>query len=213
VLDVREGEAGVEVEVDDGGPGIIVAGEGHLVGEDDGHPAEERWATLERYGAEMLGAEASRHRWHAHDLVPSDGVPFIGRVAGGAERRWVATGFQKWGISTAYVAADLVRAGIEGSPRDWSELFDPRRLAASVTTDMAKGAGRSLRHLVGDRVRDLVHRDRHPTCTHLGCVLSFDATDRTWDCPCHGSRYDEAGSVICGPAVLPLETGRRTDRA
>jgi glycine/D-amino acid oxidase-like deaminating enzyme/nitrite reductase/ring-hydroxylating ferredoxin subunit len=195
-----------------GQPGVVVAGEGHGIGEDGGRSPEERWAALERYCVEELGSEPVTHRWHAHDLVPSDGVPFIGRVSAKADRRWMAGGFQKWGISTAYVAADLLTAQIQGEARPWSELFDPTRLADSLTKELVKDAARSVRHLVGDRVSDIVHGDDRPRCTHLGCVLDFDESERTWDCPCHGSRFDEAGQVIAGPAVTPIEIAGAADR-
>ena len=190
----------------DGRPAVVVGGEGHVVGELGDRSAPERWAALEAY-ARDLGAEPAAFRWVAHDLIPSDGVPFIGRIAPALERTWVASGFQKWGISTAMVAADLILGEIQGSSRAWGPLFDPRRVVDSLTVSLAKDAVRSVRHLVGDRVGELLHPDeaRSPKCTHLGCALSLDATEQTWDCPCHGSRYDLEGQVICGPAVTPVD--------
>ena len=182
---------------------IVVGGEGHVVGEMEGRPTAARWEALERT-ARTLGAGSSTFRWVAHDLVPSDGVPFIGRLAPGAERRWVASGFQKWGISTAMVAADLILGELEASPRPWASTFDPRRLADSATMALAKDAVRSVRHLVADRIKRVLHlTDETPACTHLGCALAFDDDEQTWDCPCHGSRYERDGSVICGPATAP----------
>jgi hypothetical protein len=132
-------------------------------------------------------------------------VPFIGRVAPGAERRWVITGFQKWGISTSYAAADLLLGELEGSSRPWASLFDPRRLAPSLTTKLVEDGLRAARHLVVDRLVDLKPgRPKRPRCTHLGCVLAFDDAEQSWDCPCHGSRYEADGSVICGPATTDL---------
>jgi glycine/D-amino acid oxidase-like deaminating enzyme len=189
----------------DGARGVVVAGEGHIVGELGDRTAARRWSELERYAREELGAGGATHRWVAHDLVPTDRIPFIGRSGPGAERRWVATGFQKWGISTAWVAADLLLGEIEGSPRPWVPLFDPRRVAPTVTKRFFEGAVRSVRHLVLERARDLrPGRPKRPRCTHLGCVLSFDHDERTWDCPCHGSRFAEDGSVVCGPASRPV---------
>ena len=126
-------------------------------------------------------------------------------MAPGAERRWVASGFQKWGIATAYVAGDLLLEELQGTPRPWASLFDPRRVAASLTTDLLRDGLRAARHLVADRLVDLrPGRVRRPRCTHLGCVLAFDEAERSWDCPCHGSRYEADGSVICGPASTNL---------
>lgn len=188
------------------GTGVIVVGEGHVMGEYEGRPASERWAALEQYARSTLGAGVATHRWVAHDLVPSDGVPFIGRLHPGAHRAWVATGFQKWGISTAFVAADLIAGAIQGEDRPWSEVFDPGRIAASATTELARGAVRSVKHLIVEPVAAaLSGDDAGPRCTHLGCSLAFDDEERTWDCPCHGSRFDEAGQVISGPATRPLD--------
>ncbi|MET0729463.1 MAG: FAD-dependent oxidoreductase [Acidimicrobiales bacterium] len=188
-----------------GGTGVIVVGEGHRIGEDHGRLDEDRWSALEGFARNALGAGDVTHRWVAHDLMPSDGVPFIGRAGPGRDRVWVASGFQKWGISTAFVAADLFLDELRGSPPPWAPLFDPRRIVASATTELARTAARSAKHLLGDRVSDIVaRRERRPRCTHLGCVLTFDDQERTWDCPCHGSRFDEAGQVVSGPAVRPL---------
>jgi glycine/D-amino acid oxidase-like deaminating enzyme len=192
-----------------GSPAVVVAGEGHIVGELGDRSSQDRWDALDAYAQDRLGASAATHRWVAHDLVPTDRIPFIGRIAPGSERRWVATGFQKWGISTAWVAADLLLGEVEGSPRPWAELFDPRRVAPTLTKRFLEGAVRSVRHLVLERARDLrPGQPRRPRCSHLGCVLSFDADERTWDCPCHGSRFAEDGSVVSGPASRPVEIRR-----
>jgi hypothetical protein len=176
-----------------------------VVAETDGRTSDDRWADLERYATGVLGSGAAQHRWVAHDLISSDHVPFIGRVAPRAHRRWVISGFQKWGISTAHVAADVLLGELNGAPRPSAELFDPRRLAPSLTTNLAQDGVRAVRHLVVDGLLDLrPGRRRRPRCTHLGCVLDFDADERTWDCPCHGSRYDADGAVISGPATRPL---------
>ena len=189
----------------DGARGVVVAGEGHVVGELGDRTSADRWDELERYARDRLGAGAAAHRWVAHDLVPTDRIPFIGRSSPRAERRWVATGFQKWGISTAWVAADLLLGEIEASPRGWAPLFDPRRLAPTVTRRFFEGAVRSVRHLVLERARDLrPGRPTRPRCSHLGCVLALDHDERTWDCPCHGSRFTEDGTVVSGPATRPV---------
>ena len=186
----------------DGRPAVVVAGAGHVVAEHGGRSSDDRWTELETFATDVLGAGPAACRWVAHDLVPSDGVPFIGRVAPGAERRWVISGFQKWGISTSHVAADLLLGDLEGSPRPWADVFDPRRMAPSLTTKLVEDGARAVRHLVVDRIADLrPGHETRPHCTHLGCVLDFDPDEQTWDCPCHGSRFEADGTVVCGPAT------------
>jgi glycine/D-amino acid oxidase-like deaminating enzyme len=190
----------------DGRPAVLVGGESHPPGDDQGTSPDQRYERLARFALEELGATSVTHRWAAHDLIPSDGVPFIGRLVPGTQRRWVAAGFQKWGISTAWVAGDLILGALDGTPRPWASVFDPTRLAASVTVRLAQGAARSARHVVVDRVADLLPgHQRRPRCTHLGCVVSFDDSEGTWECPCHGSRFDAEGRVVSGPATTPLE--------
>jgi glycine/D-amino acid oxidase-like deaminating enzyme len=188
---------------------IVVGGAGHVVGEMGDRSAQARWDELEHYATETFGCGPATHRWAAHDLVPSDHVPFIGPVTSRAKRRWVASGFQKWGISTSFVAANLIAEGIAGRTGDEAELFDPRRLASTVTTRLLHDGVRAARHLVLDKLDDLVHRaPARPRCSHLGCVLAYDADEATWDCPCHGSRYDAKGQVIAGPAVTAVAPRR-----
>ena len=189
-----------------GRPGLVVGGSGPVVGEHGDRSSDARWADLAGYATDVLGAGPAEHRWVAHDLVPSDHVPFIGRLAQGAERRWVISGFQKWGIATSHVAAELILGELEGTPRPWAGVFDPRRIASSLTTNLAQDGLRAARHLVVERLVDVRRRERRPRCTHLGCVLAFDDAEQTWDCPCHGSRFDATGAVVSGPAVRPTET-------
>ena len=189
----------------DGRSAIVVAGAGHVVGEPGDRSSEDRWDELAAYATGVLGSGPVEHRWVAHDLVTSDHVPFIGRLSPHAERRWVISGFQKWGISTAFVAADLILGELEGTPRSWAGLFDPRRIASSLTNELVQDGVRAVRHLVVERLADLrPGQERRPRCTHLGCVLVFDGAEQTWDCPCHGSRFADDGTVISGPAVRPL---------
>ncbi|MDP1819245.1 MAG: FAD-dependent oxidoreductase [Acidimicrobiales bacterium] len=190
----------------EGAPAVVVAGKGHVVGKPGDESPDERLDELDRYAQGSLGAQPAMHRWAAHDLVPSDSVPFIGRSAPGKQRSWVATGFGKWGISTAMVTADLILGEMEGRRRQHADVFEPGRLADNLTKKLVRDAARSLQHTVIDRVEELLPgRERHPTCTHMGCRLRFDDREQTWDCPCHGSRFDAAGQVVCGPAVADLD--------
>ena len=181
----------------------IVGGEGHKVGHDEDsrqyYDALEGWAG-ERYGDVEVG-----YRWSAQDYETVDGMPYIGRLSNDSARIWTATGFRKWGMTNGTVAAMILSDLISGRENEWAEAFDSTRLApgASIKSLVTENLDVGKR-FVADRLRALGRSERPPRCTHFGCLLNFNVAERTWDCPCHGSRFDIDGNVIEGPAVKDL---------
>jgi glycine/D-amino acid oxidase-like deaminating enzyme len=182
----------------DGDLFAIVGGAGHHMGDDAAAP--ERWEVLAAWTEEHFGTSVVTHRWATHDLTTSDHVPFIGNLGPRARRRWVASGFAKWGMTNGYVAARIISERIGGSSVAWAATFDSTRVASTLTRDLLSIGVTSTRALVVDRIT----RRNAPRCTHQGCVLREDRALGTWDCPCHGSRFDGAGNVIQGPANRSL---------
>lgn len=212
-------------------PNLIIGGEGHdmIDGVDSTAPLErlERWA-VERYGMEVS------HRWSAFDYQSVDGLPYVGRLAPGSHRRFVATAFGKWGMSMSMVAADVIADLIDGRDNPTAEILDASRVLPTVGRTMVKNSLKVARRFVGDRATALcssedrlapgtgvvvrrgtslvamscdMEGETHTvgaTCTHLGCIVSFNAGEQTWDCPCHGSRFTVDGEVLDGPAREPL---------
>jgi glycine/D-amino acid oxidase-like deaminating enzyme len=185
----------------DGVTVAVVGGEGHPMGSESADPA--RWAALARWTAEHFGDVEVKHRWATHDLVPTDHVPFIGRLQAGSDRRWVATGFAKWGMTNADAAARLISEGMAGREVEWGFAFDSTRLRPSINRELASAGRTAAARIVIDRIA----RRPEPRCTHQGCVLRKDAALDTWDCPCHGSRFSAAGDVVQGPATTALDFG------
>jgi glycine/D-amino acid oxidase-like deaminating enzyme/nitrite reductase/ring-hydroxylating ferredoxin subunit len=213
-----------------------------IVGGESGRPGEEqktdgRYRALEKFAREHFGAEADM-RWSAHDYAPVDGLPYIGRLRRREERVFVATGFAKWGLTKAMIAARIVADAVVGRPNSWAGLYDagrvtPRASAIALATENAHVA----RRFVGDRLRLrpreenlrrlppgegavlritgrhlAVFRDdsgalhiRSARCPHLGCIVGWNEADRTWECPCHGSRFTAEGELAQGPATEGLE--------
>lgn len=214
-----------------GGPVLLVGGEGHSML--DHVAGGDHYAALRAFAEERLAVEVS-HQWSAFDYVTTDGVPFIGRLAPGSSRRYVATGFHKWGMTTSMVAATIVSDALAGRDNRHREIFDSTRVLATVTRDLVTNAARVTTRFVGDRVAAQRRADRAPApgeglvvrrggktlaiacdragvvhtlgaaCTHLGCIVSFNQVEQTWDCPCHGSRFALDGHVLDGPATSPL---------
>ena len=162
----------------DGDVFAIVGGAGHHMGD---AAAPDRWEALAAWTEAHFGSSEVTHRWATHDLIPTDHVPFIGNLGPRVQRRWVATGFAKWGMTNGYVAANIISRRIGGGSTPWSSAFDS-----------------TLRCLHSHSRPPLGGRDRDV------CVLREDRALGTWDCPCHGSRFDEDGNVIQGPANRPL---------
>jgi glycine/D-amino acid oxidase-like deaminating enzyme len=180
----------------------IVGGEGHSML--DHVEGAEHYRALAAFAESTFGVTAV-HRWSAFDYVTTDGIPFIGRLSPRSAHRFVATGFRKWGMTTSMLAAEIITEAITGGQHPSAETFDSTRLLPTINSDLAKNTAGVAEHLVVDRVMDRVRRRSRPTCTHLGCVVSFNDAERTWDCPCHGSRFSPDGAVLDGPAVRPLE--------
>jgi nitrite reductase/ring-hydroxylating ferredoxin subunit len=121
----------------------------------------------------------------------------------GSDNVFTATGFGKWGMTNGTLSAMILADHIVGRPNEWASLYDSKRLKplASGHRFIIENAEVAT-HFIGDR---LTHRG-NPRCTHLGCVLRKNGAEGTWDCPCHGSRFDADGNVIQGPAISPLST-------
>jgi glycine/D-amino acid oxidase-like deaminating enzyme/nitrite reductase/ring-hydroxylating ferredoxin subunit len=216
------------------GDRLIVGGEGHTSGATDATP--ERFRRLEAFAREHWDVDAITHRWSAQDPVPYDHLPTIGPYAPRSSRLWVASGFMKWGLTSATFAGILLADLIAGRENPWAARFDPNRVSLRSAHELAGLGARFSFDFVADRVkpaqagsaRDVpsgearvvrdglgkvgVYRDEagrvHAVslrCTHLGCLLRFNSAERSWDCPCHGSRFDVDGEVLEGPAVDPLE--------
>ncbi len=211
---------------------LLVGGEGHKVGQAD---EAERMARLEEWARRRFDVREVRSRWSSQDNVSIDGLPYVGKLTPFSDRILTATGFRKWGFSNGAAAAvALSDLTMERDPPEWASVFDSSRLgnARSLVT-FAKENANVGAHFAGDRlkrgeltelapgegriVRDglgqtAVSRDEKGSvhavsarCTHLGCIVAWNGAERSWDCPCHASRFAPDGSVLQGPAVDPLE--------
>jgi glycine/D-amino acid oxidase-like deaminating enzyme len=184
----------------DGATLLVVGGEGHPTGEDE--DTMRRYAALESYAREQFGATEVTHRWSAHDLMPADGIPYVGSYTPASSHLWTAAGFRKWGMSNATMAAEILVRRIRGEHHELAAVFDTNRTdVRAAGPSVLKKVAHDARHFVGDRLTD----GHAPICTHLGCKVAWNTAERTWDCPCHGSRFDAEGRVLTGPATKPLK--------
>jgi Rieske Fe-S protein len=220
---------------DERGPLLLVGGEGHKPGEEPG--TDQRYRTLEEFASRHFGARDFPYRWSTMDFMPVDRVPYVGRLNRTSSHVFVATGFNKWGMTNGTVAAMIMSDAILGRENRWAELYDSKRLKPRAAAGrFLKENGSVAHHFIGDRLRrtgprspaelepgdgaimtmngkrTAISRDDDgglhalsPVCTHLGCIVAWNQAERSWDCPCHGSRFGRDGAVLHGPAVRDLE--------
>ena len=211
---------------------LLVGGESHKVGQ--GGPTAPRYRRLVDWAERHFDVAAHRFSWSAQDHLPADGLPMIGRLWPLSDRILTATGYGKWGLAQASAAAEILRDLVLGRDHPWTEVYDPNRVALRGAADLIKENANVAEHFVLDRVRRrapadralspgegrvVSHRGRQVAlarddagrphavsarCTHLGCIVSYNDAERSWDCPCHGSRFALDGGVLEGPAVRPL---------
>ena len=129
-------------------------------------------------------------RWATQDCMTLDGIPYIGRYSKATPNLYVATGFQKWGMSTSMVSAILLTDLICGKENPYASLFSPSR---SMLHKQLFINGM-------DAAANLI-RPTSPRCPHLGCALRWNPMEHSWDCPCHGSRFDGDGKRLNNPAT------------
>jgi glycine/D-amino acid oxidase-like deaminating enzyme/nitrite reductase/ring-hydroxylating ferredoxin subunit len=217
---------------------LIVGGEDHKTGQaDDGkerHLRLERWA---RKRFPMM--EQIEYRWSGQVMEPTDGLALIGRNPGDASNVYIATGDSGMGMTHGTIAGMLLTDLIVGRDNPWAALYDPSRkalksigtfvqenlnVAAQYTDWLSSGNIESESKIPKDSGAVLrngmhkvaVYRDEEGTlhrrsavCPHLKCIVAWDSVEHTWNCPCHGSRFDAYGKVINGPAntdLSPIET-------
>lgn len=179
---------------------LLVGGEGHKTGTDS--DTMKYYERLEGWANERYGLAEPRYRWATQDNVSIDKVPYVGRLTRGSDHVFTATGFGKWGMTNGTVSAMILSDHIVGRPNDWAALYDSKRVKPAASAQkFLRENGEVAAHFVGDRVS----HGKNPRCTHLGCVLRSNNAEGTWDCPCHGSRFDADGNVIQGPAIAPLK--------
>jgi glycine/D-amino acid oxidase-like deaminating enzyme/nitrite reductase/ring-hydroxylating ferredoxin subunit len=207
---------------------LIVGGADHKSGQAD--DMDKRHGKLERWARKRFPMiESIAFRWAGQVMESMDGLAFIGHDPG-HENVYVVTGDTGMGMTHGTIAGMLITDLILGQPNTWEQLYDPsrkplraagkflkenvnvaRRYAdwvlpgdEAATDDIAAGDGAVVR----DGLKKLaVYRDSYgalhqfsAVCPHLGCIVQWNSVERTWDCPCHGSRFDKLGTVINGPA-------------
>lgn len=163
---------------------LLFGGAGHRTGKKGG--GFERLTAL---AEEFYPASHEICRFATQDCITLDGVPYIGKYSKSSHGLYVATGFNKWGMSGSMVAATVLTDEILDRKNEYAEVFYPSR--SILRPQLFANAFESAKNLLTPTA---------PRCSHLGCALKWNKEEHTWDCPCHGSRFKEDGKVLDGPA-------------
>ena len=164
---------------------LLLGGGGHRTGKKGGC-----WQELEDFSAKHYQNAEAVARWATQDCMTLDGVPYIGQYSRSTPNVFVATGFGKWGMTNAMVASHILCDLVQGRANPYARVFDPSRTV--LRPQLAVNALESVKGLLTPTA---------PRCPHLGCALKYNKAERTWDCPCHGSRFTERGKLIDNPAT------------
>jgi Rieske Fe-S protein len=212
---------------------LIVGGEDHKTGQADDtterHGRLEAWAR-QRFPA----MQEIAFTWAGQVMETIDGLALIGRNPMDAENVFVVTGDSGMGMTHGTIAGMLLTDLIVGRQNAWASLYDPSRKTLGAAAEFAKeninvaaqyadwvtggevasadeianGSGavirRGLSKVAVYRDADGAVHERSAVCTHLGCIVHWNASEKTWDCPCHGSRFEPRGKVFNGPANSDL---------
>lgn len=163
---------------------LLLGGGGHRTGKKGGN-----WAELRAFAAKKYPDSREKHFWATQDCMSLDGIPYIGRYSAKTHGFYVASGFNKWGMTGSMTAAMLLSDMILGKRNGFASVFDPSRSIVKPQL-FINGAEAVCNLLTPSKKR----------CPHLGCALKWNEAERSWDCPCHGSRFTEHGSVLDNPA-------------
>ncbi len=214
---------------------LIVAGSGHKTGQANGI-IEDSFINLENYIKNYYPEAEVKFKWSTEDCITLDKIPYIGEFSTLLPYMYVATGFKKWGMSTAHVAAKIISDLVLGKNNKYTEIYKATRMnpiknikefgnmikestysllinkikpAKDVYEKIPIGDG-GIVDIDGEKIGVYKRDDGKvfsvkPYCKHLGCLVKWNNLEKTWDCPCHGSRYDYMGNIITEPTVENLD--------
>lgn len=217
----------------DNGDLIFVGGEHHKTGQ--GEETVKHYDALVDFANKNYTVMDIPYRWSTQDCMTLDGLPYVGHFTSDTPNLYIATGYGKWGMTNSMASSTILRDLIVDGKSAWQDAYNPSRetIIASAKSfivenlnvadkliegkisplpqkvDIKPGEGKIIE---ANGQRAGAYRDEQgllhvvdTTCTHMGCELNWNSAEKSWDCPCHGSRFSIEGDVIEGPALRPLD--------
>lgn len=214
---------------------LMSGGEDHVVGEKSKIKEEERYELLEKWTRAHFPIESVVQHWSGEVLVPMDGIPYMGRNRFDKKNVYIITGVGGIGMTYCTIGAMLICDLINGKKNKWEGIYSPARFTIKASQpffkmlkddfiatlkkwfkkeskDLASVKNGEGKIIVQEGKKCGAYRDEtgklflvSAECTHLKCIVNWNNDEKSWDCPCHGSRFTYAGKVINGPANKDLE--------
>lgn len=180
----------------DGGLSWRNSGDLLLIGSGSGRTGKQSsgWRDAEEAARQYYPKATIAYQWATQDCMTLDGIPYVGQYSARTPNLYVATGFNKWGMTSAMAAAELLADLICGKQNEYAAVFSPSR--SILHPQLALNAVDAVANLLRPTV---------PRCPHLGCALRWNPREHSWDCPCHGSRFDKNGRLLNNPATGDLK--------
>ncbi len=169
---------------------LLIGGGGHRTGKPGGG-----YQAIRDFAQQQFPQAQEALHWSNQDCVTLDGVPYIGPYSSSLPHIYTATGFNHWGMTTSMAAADILAAMVQGKDSPCSPVFAPTR--SILRKQLWINLGTTAANLLSPTTK---------RCTHLGCALKWNPAEHSWDCPCHGSRFDQQGQLIDNPAMKDCPT-------
>jgi len=211
---------------------ILVGGENDKTGQVN--DMAKHYKNLEDFARQVFEVEDIPFRWSTQDYITADEIPYAGYLTSKTSDIYVATGFKKWGMTNSTASAMIIRDLIINGESPWEEVYRASRFtpAASAKNIIVENAD-VAKHLIMGKIAEVpskiqleagegkvvefdgqkagIYKDENEklhivdtTCTHMGCEVRWNSAEKTWDCPCHGSRFTYDGDIVEGPALKPL---------
>lgn len=220
---------------------ILIGGENHKTGQSN--DTAQHYKNLMNFAHDIYTVEDIPFHWSTQDLLTLDDIPYVGKLTAKHDNIFVATGFGKWGMTQSTAAALVIKDLITVGKSNWESLYSPSRFTPTasaktfikenlnVASNLITGKVSTLSNhaslekgnavvLEGGGQKIGMYKDEEgilhivdTTCTHMGCELKWNNAEKSWDCPCHGSRFSHEGKVIEGPAFKSLSYNKSDKEA
>lgn len=164
---------------------LFIGGGGHRTGKKGGN-----WNEIYDFAKRYYPDSTEKYSWAAQDCMSLDKIPYIGLYSKRTPDLYVASGFNKWGITSSMAAAMILTDMVRGKKSEFAEVFSPQR--SILKPQLAVNGFEAIMNLLTPTPK---------RCPHLGCALKWNRAEHTWDCPCHGSRFEESGKLIDNPST------------